>query len=91
MRSTGFVVAAGGLAAANELLFSPANQAAPFNWRIIPATAVLALLLGGIEELAPDFAVGLSGLVLLSVLVLPTGQAGSLLENVTRTTAPKGS
>jgi hypothetical protein len=99
MRSTGLVLAAGGIAAANEILFAPlassttvpggpvagaAEIAATFNWRIIPATAILALTLGGFEKIAPEFAVGLAGLSLLAVLIVPVGKAPTPIDNITK-------
>jgi hypothetical protein len=98
MRSTGLVLAAGGIAAANEILFAPlastsvpggpvagaADIASHFNWRIIPATAILALTLGGFEKIAPEFAVGLAGLALLSVLIVPVGNAPTPIDNITK-------
>lgn len=92
MRSAGFVLAAGGLAAANEVVFAPLahpsvqtlSMADSFNWRIVPATLILALLLGGLESVAPDFAAGLGGLVLLSVLVIPVGNAGTPIDNIAK-------
>lgn len=84
-RSTGIVLAAGGITAANELLFAPlSGHGTPwkdFNWRIIPATAGLALALAGVEKIAPAFAVGLAGLGLVTVLVVPFGNAPTPLQN----------
>lgn len=93
MQSTGLVVAAGGLAAANELLFAPLSgtggfDVSQFNWRLIPATVILALIFGGLENLAPDFAKGLAGLTLLAVLVIPAGQTGSIVQNIVKITTP---
>lgn len=97
MKSTGLVLAAGGIAAVNELLFSPlaastnldsqgkVGIAANFNWRIIPATLVLAFALGGLEKLNQKFAIGLAGLTLLSVLIVPVGNTGTPLENIGKT------
>lgn len=95
MRSTGLVLAAGGVALANDVIFAPIKASATepgkidsnafvarFNWRIVPATAVLALTIGGLEKAAPDFAVGLAGLVLLGVLIVPVGNAPTPIENV---------
>jgi hypothetical protein len=100
MKSTGLVLAAGGIAAANEVIFAPAagtgNKTGPngnnaagqalsdFNWRLVPATIILALVLGGFETVAPGFAVGLGGLVLLSVLIVPVGNAPTPLENIAK-------
>lgn len=86
--STGIVLAIGGITAANEVLFAPlAGHGTPwqdFNWRVIPATLLLALALGGLEKLAPGFAKGLAYVGLLSVLVVPFGNAPTPLENVTK-------
>lgn len=86
-----YVVAAGGIAFANDAIFLPMESGKPplteittSNWRIIPATAVLALLLGGVESVSPEFGAGLGALVLLSVLVIPFGNAGTPLENLAR-------
>lgn len=80
--STGIVLAVGGITAANELLFAPlAGQKVSFNWRIIPATAGLALALAGLEKLAPGFATGLAWLSLAAVLIVPFGNAPTPLDN----------
>jgi hypothetical protein len=78
--STGLVIAAGAIVAANEAL--SAKSITDFNWRIVPATAVMAIVLAGIETAAPAFGKGLAGLVLLSVLVIPYGNAPTPLENL---------
>lgn len=83
--STGPVLVAGGLTAANELIFAPLNgQKVTFNWRIIPATAGLALALAGLERAAPKFAVGLAWLSVLTILIVPFGNAPTPLENATK-------
>lgn len=86
--STGLVLAAGGIAAANEVLFAPAahpGKSTPaFNWRLVPATAVLALTLAGLEQLSPQLGRGLAALVLLAVLVVPVGHAGTPVDNIAR-------
>lgn len=85
-RSTGLVVAAGGIAVANEALFAPlAGHGTPWkdlNWRLIPATAILALALSGLEKITPGFAVGLAGLTVAAVLIVPYGSAKPPIENV---------
>jgi hypothetical protein len=85
-RSTGVVLAIGGITAANEVLFAPVAGSGhvSFNWRIIPATAGLALALAGLERLAPDFAVGLAWLGLVTVLVVPVGNAPTPLANANK-------
>lgn len=84
--STGLVLAAGGIALANEAVFAPAERGTPpaINWRIVPATVILAVTLAGLEQLAPGFARGLAGLVVLTVLLVPVGNAGTPLDNLTK-------
>jgi hypothetical protein len=84
--STGFVLAAGGIAMANDAVFAPLadNQKININWRIIPATAVLAIAIAGLEKIAPAFGKGLGALVLLSVLIIPYGNAPSPISNITK-------
>jgi hypothetical protein len=80
--STGIVLATGGITAANELIFAPLEgQKVRFNWRIIPATAGLALALAGLEHLSRPFAVGLAWLSLIAVLSVPFGNAPTPLQN----------
>ena len=84
-RSTGPVLAIGAITAANEVLFAPlAGGKVAFNWRILPATAGLALALAGLERIAPDFAVGLAWLGLVTVLVVPIGNAPTPLANANK-------
>jgi hypothetical protein len=88
-KSTGLALAAGGIALANEAVFAPvATGKGPLwsdiNWRIVPATAVLALSLAALEQIAPQFAVGLAGLALMAVVIIPMGKARSPLENVAK-------
>lgn len=86
--STGYILAAAGIAAANEAIFVPAATGRPlwkdFNWRIVPATAVAALTLAGLEQLSPPLGKGLAMLALLTVLMLPVGNAPSPVENVSK-------
>lgn len=88
MSAAGFVLAAGGIVAANEVLFMPmegqGNPVSNFNWKIIPATAILAIVLSGFEKFAPDFGNILGGMVLLSVLILPVGNSPPPLENIAK-------
>jgi len=88
MKSTGYVLAAGGIVLANEAIFVPLQShqtpLQAINWRIIPATAIMALMLAGVESMSPEFGAGLGFLVLLSVLVIPMGHAGSPLENLAK-------
>lgn len=86
MSAAGWVLAAGGIAAANELVFAPIQgQGSPlgnFNWRIIPATGILALVLTGFEKISPQFGNLLGATVLLVVLITPMGNAPTPLANV---------
>jgi hypothetical protein len=76
------VLIAGGITLANELLFAPlAGQKGALNWRVIPATAGLALALAGLEKVAPGFAVGLAWLSVATILIVPVGHAPTPLEN----------
>ncbi len=80
--STGIVLAVGGITAANELVFAPAaGGKVSFNWRLIPATAGLALALAGLEHLSRPFAVSLAWLSLAAVLIVPFGNAPTPLDN----------
>jgi hypothetical protein len=80
--STGIVLAVGAVTAANELVFAPLDgQKIRFNWRLVPATAGLALALGLLEHLSRPFAVGLAWLSLLAVLTVRFGNAPTPLEN----------
>ncbi len=83
--STGIVLAVGGITAANELIFAPLEgQKIRFNWRLVPATAGLALALAGLEHLSRPFAVGLAWLALITVLFVPLGNAPTPLDNIAK-------
>lgn len=84
-------MAAGGIAAANEAIFVPISQHKDFGsaiksdtnlWRLVPATAILAIVLNGLEKLSEPLGKGLAGLVLLAVLIVPVGNAPTPIENV---------
>ena len=85
-RSTGPVLAIGAITAANEVLFAPlaGSGKVNFNWRLVPAVAGLALGLAALERIAPDFAVGLAWLGVLTVLVVPVGNAPTPIENANK-------
>lgn len=85
----GLVLAAGGIAAANEAIFAPMSQNKNTSitsdtnlWRIIPATAILGLTLAGLETISEPLGKGLAALVLLAVIVIPFGKAPSPLESL---------
>lgn len=83
--STGPVLAAGAITFINEGLLSPlAGGKATWNWRVLPATAGLALALAGLEKLAPGFAVGLAWLTLVTALAIPIGNAPTPLATASK-------
>jgi hypothetical protein len=82
--AAGLVLVAGGIAAANEAIFVPMSQGKNFAttissdtnlWRIVPATAILALTLTGLEKISAPLGKGLAGLTILAVLIVPIGKA----------------
>jgi len=84
-RSTGIVLAIGAVTLANEAIFAPmAGHKVDVNWRVVPATLGLALALGALEKIAPDFAVGLAWLALITAVAIPLGNAPTPLDNATK-------
>lgn len=83
--STGWILAAGGIVAANEVLFVPVEAHKPPDigavWRLLPVTFLLALGMAGLEKAVPEFAVGMSKLLVLGVLVFPVGKAPTPLQS----------
>lgn len=83
--TTGIVLAVGGVTLANEVLFAPLlGESVAVNWKIVPATLGLALALGGLERIAPDFAVGLAWLALITAIAVPLGNAPTPLDNINK-------
>lgn len=83
--STGPVLLAGTLEAANQLLQNPAHFAAAFPWRLVPVTAGLALGLALLERAAPQFAVGMAWLLVAGVFIFPPAGGQPLLATVNKT------
>lgn len=84
-QSTGIVLTIGAITLVNEAVFAPmAGVHVAVNWRIVPATAGLALALAGLERIAPDFAVGLAWLGLITALAVPFGNAPTPIQNATK-------
>lgn len=84
-RAAGFAIAAGAITLANEVVFAPVlGEKVAINWRLVPATAGLALGLAGLEKLAPQFAVGLAVLTLIGALTISIGNAPTPLQNATK-------
>jgi hypothetical protein len=88
MESTGYILAAAGIVVANEIIFVPVTEHKPvlsdFNWRIVPATALAALMVGGLEKLSPPLGKGIAILALLSVFLVPLGNAPTPIENAVK-------
>lgn len=91
--AAGLVLAAGGIAAANEAIFVPIAQGKDFStsivsdtnlWRIVPATAILALTLTGLEKISEPLGKGMAALILLVVLIVPVGNAPSPMTNAAK-------
>lgn len=87
-RSTGPVLAAAAIAAANEALLGPMASGKPADigavFRLVPVTAGLALALAGLEKAAPGFAVGLAWLLVAGVIVFPPGGQPAVINNVNK-------
>lgn len=85
MSAAGIAIAVGGVTAANELFFAPVTgQGAltDFNWRILPATAVFAILLSGLEKVNPTIANGIGYTALITALIVPLGKGNSPIVNL---------
>jgi hypothetical protein len=82
--AVGMILAAGAITAANEAVFAPVADSvkASFNWRIVPATVIAALLIDGLDRLSPAFAIGLAATALITVLFTQTGKAPAPAENL---------
>ena len=86
MSGAGLVLAAGAITAANEAFFAPAagDKGVSFNWRILPATAIAALGVAGIDHLSPKFGTGLGAAALITVFFASVGNAGSPITNLNK-------
>jgi hypothetical protein len=81
-------LATGGMTAANEVLFAPlAGHGTPwkdFNWRVIPATAVFALVLDGLSKLSPTLATGIGITAFLTAMLAQFGNAAAPVVNLAK-------
>jgi hypothetical protein len=75
--STGIVLAATGIAAGNDWYQS--NQ---IPWKIGVAGLALSLFMSGAEKISEPLAVGLSSIMLVTVLITPIGGKNSPLQTV---------
>lgn len=88
--STGYILAAAGVTIANDAIFAPlargeeAGALQSINWRIIPATAVAAIALAGMEQISEPLGVGLAVLALVVAVVVPFGNGPSPLDNASK-------
>jgi hypothetical protein len=83
----GIILVAGGVTLANEALNVPYSQGNTdvlkgINWRVVPATAIAALIFSGISKLNEPIANALAGLVLATTLLIRTGNAPAPAEHL---------
>jgi len=72
-KSTGIILVAGGISYANGWIEDPAHPLG--NLKIPVATLGVALIFAGLEKLNQQAAVGLAWIVMVTVLVTPSGGA----------------
>lgn len=85
------VIIAGALVAANEALFAPiagagtkGSPAKDLNWRVVPATVILAALVAGLGKVNPQISKGIGILTIFTVVVAPLGNASSPIINLAK-------
>jgi len=80
------VVTAGLITGANEVLFAPAatGKGPAFNWRLIPATVLLAIAMGGLENVSEKIATYLGWGMVATVVLAPVGNAPAPIENINK-------
>jgi hypothetical protein len=87
-KSTGVILTVGAITFANEAVFAPIASGgdirSDWNWRIVPATAVAAVLLAGLERVSERLAVGVAYISLITVLFARLGNAPAPIENVAK-------
>jgi hypothetical protein len=85
--AAGIILTAGGITLANDALNAPYTQGATsvvksINWRVIPATAVAALIFAGIEQVNGQLGRGLAYIALVTTLIVPLGTTESPIEHL---------
>lgn len=85
--ASGLIVAAGAITLGNEMLNARYQKGhtdvlSAINWRVVPATAVAALLFGGLDTVDHEVAVGLAAVALGAVLLTRLGKAPSPAEHL---------
>lgn len=79
------ILVTGTITAANEVLFAPlAGTGVSFNWRLVPATAIAALLVDGLAKLNPQIAFGLAVTALITAIFVPFGKTQSPVVNAAK-------
>lgn len=82
-KSTGIILAVGGITLANEVVFAPAaGGSVDINWRVIPATLIAAALLSLLEQVSERLAVGVAYISLITVIFARLGNAPAPVENI---------
>jgi hypothetical protein len=77
------ILAAGTITVANELVFAPvAGSKIAFNWRVLPATGIAALLVDAISKLSPPLAMGIAITTIVTVIFGSFGNAASPVTNL---------
>jgi hypothetical protein len=80
------ILITGLITAGNEVLFAPlaGNGKPDFNWRLVPATAIAAIMVEGLSKLNPQVALGVSVTALITALFASLGKAGSPVTNAAK-------
>lgn len=79
------ILLTGAITVANESLFAPlAGNHVAFNWRVIPATGIAALMVEGLSKLNPQIALGVAISALITALFVPLGKGGSPVQNASK-------
>lgn len=80
------IIVTGLITAGNEVLFAPLAQSGKpdFNWRLIPATLIAAVLVDGLSKLNPQIALGVSVTAMITALFAPLSKAGSPVTNAAK-------
>lgn len=87
MDAAGIILVTGAITLANEALNAPYQKGTTdvlkaINWRVIPATAVAALLFAGLDSVNHGVAVGLAAVALIAVLLTRLGKGPSPVEHL---------
>lgn len=78
--STGPILAVGAITIANQSLLSEPQQ--EIDFRVVPATAIVAIGLALLERASRGLAVGIAWIALVTVLFVRLGRAPSPAENL---------